>query len=88
MNNAHPLHLPRYYNRTSLGSVFEAQCRAAINAFEGLQIRDGFALLATVKQPAIEPLTLLVSMCFDSPRPNRYKQTPTALLRNQHLLCP
>ena len=54
MNNHQPRPLPRYYNRTSLGSVLESQCRAAIDAFEGLQIRNALALLASAKERAIE----------------------------------
>ena len=54
MNNTQPRPLPRYYNGTSLGSVFEAQCRAAIDTFKGLQIHEGLALLATVMQGSID----------------------------------
>ena len=58
MNNPQPRPLPHYYNRTSLGSVLESQCRAAIDAFEGLQIRDGLALLVAAKQRVIEDTSI------------------------------
>ena len=54
MNNQHAPSLPQYYYRTSLGSVLETRCRAAIDAFEGLQIRNAIALLASAKERAIE----------------------------------
>ena len=54
LNNHQPRPLPCYYNRTSLGSVLESQCCAAIDAFEGLQIRNAPALLALVKEQAIK----------------------------------
>ena len=54
MSNVEAPSLPRYYNRTSLGSILETRCRAAIDAFEGLQIRTATALLASAKERAIE----------------------------------
>ena len=54
MNNHQPRPLPRYYNHISLGSVLKLKCRAAIDAFEGLQIRNALDLLASAKEQAIE----------------------------------
>ena len=53
MNMDQPCPLPGYYNRTSLGSVLERRCRAAIDAFEGLQIRNALGLLASANAAAI-----------------------------------
>ena len=56
--------LPRYYYRTTLGSVLETRCRAAIDAFEGLQIRNAIALLASAKERAIEAASNAVEHAF------------------------
>ena len=64
MNNHQAPSLPQYYNRTSLGSVLETRCRAAIDAFEALQIRNAIALLASAKERAIEAASNAVEHAF------------------------
>ena len=77
MSNDEAPSLPRYYNHTSLGSVLETRCRAAIDAFEGLQIRNAVALLASAKERAIEAASNIAGdhsfRFFSSPLP----QAPT-----------
>ena len=78
MNNPQPHPLPCYYNRTSLGSVLESQCCDAIDAFEGLQIRDGLALLAAAKQRVIEAASIAGEHVFRFTSPP-LPQAPTVI---------
>ena len=70
MNNHQAPSLPQYYYRTALGSVLETRCRAAIDAFEGLQIRNAIALLASAKERAIKAASNAVEHAF------RFSSTP------------
>ena len=70
MNNHQAPSLPCYFNHTSLGSVLETRCRAAIDVFEALQIRNAIALLASTKERAIEAASNAVEHAF------RFSSTP------------
>ena len=80
MSNHQPPSLPRYFNRTSLGSVLETRCRTAIDAFEGLQICNAIALLASAKERAIEAASNIARdhsfRFFSSPLPQPPTLTP------------